>query len=438
MNTMPNDTPSRSPKFSLSAMMFLQYAVWGVWLPVLGQYLHTAPAKGGLGFDWGQIGLIIGLAGSIGAVLGPFLAGQIADRFMNAERYLGILLILGGVVKYFNASVQGYWEFMAMSVLYSVLYSPTLALTNSIAMAHLKNRERDFPIVRTWGTIGWIAASLVFPVVWLMSSVHLDLKSWPPFSGAQHLDAVARLADSLRAAGIVSVAYGVWAIAFLPRTPPTKNPQQPLAFVRAFALLRHPGFLVAALAAVPIAMIHQVYFIRTGSWLEACGFLTSRVLGVMALGQIAEILCMAMLGVFLKRLGYRTVLALGCTAFALRYGLFSLLSPENSGGGSTKAFILLAMLLHGFCYAFFFAAAYVFIDRIAAPDIRHSVQTVFGIMILGVGPSLAVFYNARLDSWSGGKWSTMWAIQAGIGAACALLVAAFFRGPASTSIRAQT
>jgi nucleoside transporter len=435
MHDTTNDTLRSSHKFSLSVMMFLQYAVWGVWLPVIGNYLHEDVAKGGLGFSWAQIGMVVGLAGSIGAVLGPFLAGQVADRFMNAERYLGILLILGGIVKYLNASVHDYTTFLWLSVLYSVLYSPTLALTNSIAMTHLKNRERDFPIVRTWGTIGWIAASLVFPAVWLMHSVHLDFKPWPRFAGSQHLDATARLADSLRAAGIVSVVYGVWAVIFLPRTLPTKNPAQPLAFVKAFALLKHQGFLVATLAAVPIAMIHQVFFLRTGTWLEACGFMTSRVQGVMALGQISEIVCMAGLGVFLKRLGYRTVLALGCTAFALRYGLFALLSPENSLGDTTRMFVLLAMLLHGFCYAFFFAAAYVFIDRIATPDIRHSVQTVFGIMILGVGPSLAVFYNASLDSWTGGKWSTMWAIQAGIGAACALVIAALFRGPSKQNLR---
>src|ERR1051325_7814384 len=156
---------SRSAAPRLSLMMFLQYAVWGVWLPYLATYLTAPVTKGGLGFSGGQMGWILGLAGSIGAVTAPFLAGQIADRFMNAERWLAVLLIAGGVIKFITAGVHDYSTFLLMSVAYSVTYMPTLALTNSIAFSHLGDRERQFPQVRTWGTIGWIVASTAFPLL---------------------------------------------------------------------------------------------------------------------------------------------------------------------------------------------------------------------------------------------------------------------------------
>jgi MFS family permease len=169
----------RRHTFSLSLMMFLQYAVWGVWLPYLANYLMGKTDQGGLGFTGAQVGWILGLAASIGAVSAPFLAGQIADRFINAEKYLALLLISGGIVKFITASVHDYHTFIAVSIIYSVLYMPTLALTNSIAFAHLDRPEKQFPAVRVWGTIGWIIASNAFPLLWLQSNLHLT--KLPPF-----------------------------------------------------------------------------------------------------------------------------------------------------------------------------------------------------------------------------------------------------------------
>src|SRR5215472_5764247 len=110
----------------LSAMMFLQYAVWGFWLPVLGQYLQAPPATGGLGFSGGQVGMILGLAGSIGAVSAPFIAGQVADRYFSTERFLALLLIVGGVIKWVTASQTSYGAWLGLSIANSVVYMPTL------------------------------------------------------------------------------------------------------------------------------------------------------------------------------------------------------------------------------------------------------------------------------------------------------------------------
>jgi len=124
-------------KSRLSLMMFLQYAVWGVWLPVLATYLQSPVAGGGLGFTSGQVGLIIGAAGSIGAVSAPFIAGQFADRYFSTEKFLAVLLVLGGTVKLILSFQDSFTAWLLLATLYSVLYMPTLSLTNSMAFAHL-------------------------------------------------------------------------------------------------------------------------------------------------------------------------------------------------------------------------------------------------------------------------------------------------------------
>ncbi len=418
----------------LSAMMFLQYAVWGVWLPYLALYLQAAPVLmdgvrvgGGLGFTGAEIGWILGLAGSCGAVASPFLAGQIADRFLNAERYLGLMLIAGGAINFALASAETFPVFLALSIAYSVAYMPTLALTNSIAFAHLADPEKEFPRVRVWGTIGWIVASNAFPLLWLQSDLRMTVL--PPFlAGTEKPDAPYLIVDCLRVSGAIAAAYGLFSLLLLPKTKPTRAVEHPLAFARAFGLLRNRGFLVVTLAALPIAMIHQVYFIRTSPFLEDLGFAKAEIGPVMSIGQVSEIAVLAVLGYFLLRLGYRGTLVAGCLAFAARYAIFAAGTPE------TRAAVTAAMALHGLCYGFFFAGSYVYVERVAPADIRHSAQTVFAIIILGLGPILAGLYNEWLDDLvrpaeAGGAtaWSSLWWVQSGIAAACALFVAAFFR-----------
>lgn len=428
---------SRGTISALSGMMFLQYAIWGVWLPYLANYLDGPAAEGGLGLTGGQIGWILGLAGSIGALTAPFLGGQIADRFISAEKYLGLLLIAGGVVKYFTASAQTFESFLVLSIVYSVLYMPTLALTNSIAFAHLSDAERQFPRVRVWGTIGWIIASNAFPLIWLQSNLSF---TWlPPFlAGVDHPDSLPRIADALRVSGVAAVLYGVWAMVFLPRTPPSRDAENPFAFMEAFAMLRHRGFLVVTLVALPISMIHQVYFIRTGPFLESIGFIKAHIGPVMSIGQVSEIFFLAILGWLIARLGFKGVLALGCAAYVARFAIFAIGTEE------TRAIVAAANALHGLCYGCFFAGAYIYVDRVSPTDIRHSAQTVFGIIILGLGPVFAGFYNAWFDQYTitapdGGtvqSYPQIWWAQAVIAAASMLIVLLFFKpGVAGASMR---
>ena len=218
MTTATAATPlDGGPKIRLGIMMFLQYAVWGVWLPVLAIYLMASKGDGGLGFSVGDVGWILGVAAASGALTAPFIAGQIADRFLNAEIALGALLLIGGVFNIGLAYVTDFTPFLLLSVAYSICYMPTIALTNSICFANLTDPDTAFPRVRVWGTIGWIVASTLFGLLYLNTNISLTWMPWF-FQGDPKPEATTLIANALIFSGIISMAYGLYAMIALPRT----------------------------------------------------------------------------------------------------------------------------------------------------------------------------------------------------------------------------
>ena len=293
---------SKSKSTRLSGMMFLQYAIWGAWLPVTARYLSATIEEGGLGFSGSQIGMILGLAGSIGAIASPFIAGQIADRYFNTEKVLAFLVIAGGIIKWITALQTGYIEWLILSIIYSVLYMPTLALSNSITFSHINNQENDFPRIRVWGTIGWIASSWLFPMIWLQTN--LEFQILPPFVvGNEVLNVTGRLADALKFSGIISIVYGMYCF-LLPQTPPKKDAIENLAFKKAFQLFRLPSFSILVISSLLVSIIHQIYFLQAGPFLSHIGILDSQIGPAMTIGQFAEIVTMAYLGMFLILVGF--------------------------------------------------------------------------------------------------------------------------------------
>ena len=408
----------------LSLMMFLQYAVWGAWLPLAARYLTAPVTEGGLGFTGTQMGVILGLAGSIGAVASPFIAGQFADRHFSSERFLAFLLLVGGAVKWVTASQTGFGPWLWLSIAYSVVYMPTLALSNSMAFANLTDRDRQFPKVRVWGTIGWIAASWIFPMIYLQQN--LSFQWMPPFFvGAELPNVTARLADSLRFSAIISWGYALFCLT-LPHTPPKRDAVEKLAFAKAFRLLREPSFAVLVAASLPISVIHQIYFLQTPPFLSHLGLLDSQIGPAMTIGQFSEILIMAGLGFMLTRFGFRRVITLGALAYFVRYTVWSF--PE----AIPVEVLVASQALHGVCYACFFAAAYIYTDRVAPADVRHSAQTVFGILILGGGPVIGGLLSGWLqDTYAAGgggvDYGALWRVVSLIGLAAALFFYLAFR-----------
>lgn len=412
----------------LSLMMFLQYAVWGAWLPVAARYLSAPVADGGLGFSGAQIGMILGLAGSIGAVASPFIAGQLADRYFSTERFLAVLLLVGGVIKWVTASQTSYDAWLWLSIAYSVVYMPTLALSNSMAMVNLAHPDRQFPAVRVWGTIGWIAVSWTFPMIYLQQDLALG---WmPPFlTGPELPNVTARLADALRFSAIISWGYAAFCL-FLPHTPPRKDAVEPLAFAKAFGLLRHRSFAVLVAASLPISIIHQIYFLQTPPFLSSLGLADSQIGPAMSIGQFSEIAIMAVLGLVLARLGFRTIITIGAMAYFVRYGIWSMTDLP-------VPVLVASQLLHGVCYACFFAAAFLYTDRVAPADVRHSAQTVFGILILGGGPVIGGWLSGVLQAQftTAGvvAYGSLWQVVSLIGLATAVLFWGLFREDRTTA-----
>ena len=402
--------------------MFLQYALWGAWLPVTARYLSASVAEGGLGFTGSQIGMTLGLAGSIGAVMAPFIAGQIADRYFSTERILAFLVTAGGVVKWITSYQTEYNAWLFLSIIYSVLYMPTLALSNSITFSHIDDQENDFPKIRIWGTIGWIVASWVFPMIWLQTN--LNFQWMPPFIvGAEVPNVTSRLADALKFSGLISITYGAFCF-LLPHTPPKKDATEKLAFKKAFKLFRFSSFTTLVIASLAVSVIHQIYFLQTGPFLSHIGILDSQIGPAMTIGQFAEILTMAYLGFFLKRLGFKKVITIGVAAYFMRYAIF--------GTESFPVWVIVAsQAFHGFCYAFFFAAAFIYVDKLADEDVRHSAQTVFGIIILGGGPVIGGWLSGYLQNIYTVEnifnYSNFWYAVSAIGLATMVFFYAFFR-----------
>ena len=402
--------------------MFLQYALWGAWLPLTARYLSASVAEGGLGFTGSQIGMTLGLAGSIGAVMAPFIAGQIADRYFSTERILAFLVTAGGVVKWITSYQTEYSAWLVLSIIYSVLYMPTLALSNSITFSHIDDQENDFPKIRIWGTIGWIVASWVFPMIWLQTN--LNFQWMPPFIvGAEVSNVTSRLADALKFSGLISITYGAFCF-LLPHTPPKKDATEKLAFKKAFKLFRFSSFTTLVIASLAVSVIHQIYFLQTGPFLSHLGILDSQIGPAMTIGQFAEILTMAYLGFFLKRLGFKKVITIGVAAYFMRYAIF--------GTESFPVWVIVAsQAFHGFCYAFFFAAAFIYVDKLADEDVRHSAQTVFGIIILGGGPVIGGWLSGYLQNIYTVEnifnYSNFWYTVSAIGLATMVFFYALFR-----------
>ena len=144
------------------------------------------------------------------------------------------------------------------------------------------------------------------------------------------------------------------------------------------------------IASLAVSIIHQIYFLQTGPFLSSIGILDSQIGPAMTIGQFAEIITMAFLGYFLKDLGFKNVISIGIVAYCLRYGIFGTVELP-------LWIMVISQALHGICYAFFFAAAYIYVDRIADEDVRHSAQTVFGIIILGGGPVIGGWLSGYLQ-----------------------------------------
>ena len=384
---MSSDTSSAKPlssglNFQLSTMMFLQYAIWGAWLPLLWTFL-----SGHRDFTPSQIGNMFAI-GAVGAIVAPFIAGQIADRWFNTEKFLGISHILGGILVWQLASLESYKSFLVFSLLYSLIYSPTLSLTNSLAFHHLPDRDRDFGKIRVWGTIGWIVVGIGIGQWLLHQHTPIGLEA-EAVSAAQ----AAGMADAFKLSGLLGIVMGIFCF-FLPSTPPAKE-EKKSAIGGALDAIRLQPLLTLFLIAVPISCVHQFYFVHTAPFLgqfqnQAEGFIdiVNKIVGVgggglMTIGQMAEIGVLAMIPLFAKKYSRKALLCVGIAAYALRMFLFAY-GPNFPETLQLPA-IILGIAMHGLCFGCFIFVAFMVVDEECAADVRASAQSLFNLVIVGIG-----------------------------------------------------
>lgn len=393
-----------SAKARLGIMMFLQYAIWGAWAPVLSAYLIND-----LGYSGFQVGVIYALL-PLATILSPFIGGQLADRYFSSEKVIAFLQFTGGVLLLVVSRVTDYNAMVILMLVYCLLYAPTLALTNSIAMINLEDSEKEFGQIRVWGTLGWIAAGLL---LWGWRSLAQE-SAFPIVAG-----------DTLFLAGLMSIVMGIQSFS-LPHTPPQKEGVNPWAFLEALKMLRVKDFAVFVGITFVVATELEFYYILTAPFLvsDQIGVSNANVPAVMTVAQIAEIFVMAfLLSYFLKRYGMRKTLAIGVIAWPIRYVIFAI--------GSPPWLVIASLALHGFCYVFFFVAAFIYVDNVAPTDIRASAQSLIAIVALGLGRFLGSLFAGWIKTvFTTGtetNWTGVFLVPCALTVVCAIAFLIFFR-----------
>jgi nucleoside transporter len=393
-----------SSKTRFGLMMFLQYAIWGAWAPVLSAYLLDD-----LGFTGTQVGAVFALL-PLATIISPFIGGQLADRYFSSEKLIAFFQLSGGIVLLVLSRITDYNIMMLMMFLYCLLYAPTLALTNSIAMINMKDSEKEFGQIRVWGTIGWIAAGLLL-------------------TGWRHLGtntpAIILQGDTLFLAGILSIIMGIQSFS-LPHTPPQKEGVKPWAFLESLKMLKDKNFVIFVCITFIVATELEFYYILTAPFLmsDKIGISGTWIPAVMTVAQLAEIFVMSfLLSRFLKKYGMRNTLAIGAIAWPIRYIIFAIGSP---------AWLVVASLsLHGFCYVFFFVAAFIYVDKVAPADIRASAQSLIAIIALGFGRFLGSLFAGKIkDLFTVNEvinWTNVFLVPCVLTVLCALAFILFFR-----------
>ncbi|PYR61486.1 MAG: MFS transporter [Acidobacteria bacterium] len=387
----------------LGAMMFLQYVIWGAWYVTLNTYLTRT-----LGFSGTQAGAVFGTT-AVASLVSPFFVGLVADRFFATERVLAVLYALGAVFILLVTQVTGFSAVYGLLLAFCLCYFPTIALTNSITMQQVRDPGRDFPPIRTMGTIGWIVINLVVGFM----RVEADRT---PF---------------VLAAGACLIMCG-FSLMALPHTPPPARGQQVtvrgVLGLDALAMMKDRPYFVFVIASILACIPLTFYYSFTNPYLNDVGVVNAA--GKMTLGQFSEVVMMLLMPVVFRAINVRKILLLGLFAWALRYVL---LAFGNPGPGVWMFYV--AIIVHGVCYDFFFVTGQLYTDQQAPAHLRSTAQGFITFVTYGVGMLAgSLLSGGALDYFStqsGGvvvrNWQSFWLSSAAMSFAIMLLVFFFFR-----------
>ena len=347
----------------LCIMMFLQFFVWGAWYVTAPNFLTT------IGFDGNDIGWTYAV-GPIAGIIAPLFVGMVADRFMAAQKVLGFMHLLGGGLMFFattQMTESGSPDTInIIFFLYMLTYYPTLALSNTVAMKNMTDSEKEFPKIRVFGTLGWIAAGFALTFLAFEKNINMFYMT----SAAAVL------------LGIISFA--------LPNTPANSESEATigqLLGLDALALLKDKAYMIfmisSILICIPLAFYYQIAS-RVVEMVELPTGIT------MASGQVSEVFFMLCIPFFFARLGVKKMLGVGMAVWALRYALFAIGAPSQ-----TSSLIILGVVVHGICYDFFFVTGQIYTDQKAPEPIRAQAQGLLVMLTLGVG----MFIGAKVAGY---------------------------------------
>jgi nucleoside transporter len=391
----------------LSAMMFMQFFIWGGWFVTLGTFMSNNLAATGADLSMAYS------TQSWGAIIAPFFVGLIADRFFNAERVLAVLHIIGALLMFAMYQSSDVSEFYPYVLGYMIVFMPTLALVNSVSFAQLSNPSAQFGKIRVWGTVGWIVAGLVISYVF----------SWDSQANIES----GFLANTFLMCSAVSLLLGIYCFT-LPSTPPTgrgkKVAMRDILGLDALSLLKQRNFFVFFVSSVLICIPLAFYYQNANPFLTEIG--VENATGKMTIGQMSEVLFMLALPIFLNRFGIKITLLIGMFAWALRYAFFAY------GNADEGMFLLLiGIALHGICYDFFFVSGQIYTDQKAGKDVKSAAQGLITLATYGVGMLIGFWLAGKVtDSYAmeaGHNWTDIWLFPAVFAAVVMILFAVLFK-----------
>jgi len=378
----------------LSIMMLLQYFIWGAWYVTMGTYMTVFLHSSGV-----QIGAAYS-ALAIATMISPFFVGMVADRYFAAQRIMGVLHILGGVLLFLATQIADNSLFYWIIVLYSLLYMPTIALSNSIAFQQMTDPGKQFPWIRVFGTVGWIIAGLMIGAL-----------------------AIEKTPSTFYMAAIASLLLGVISFA-LPNTPPKGKSTESAIGTEAFVLFKSKSYLIFFVAAILVCIPLSFYYGFANVFLNDLGMESAA--SKMILGQISEAVFILAIPFLFNSIGVKKILMLGMVAWILRYVCFAF------GNLDTNLWMLYAgIILHGVCYDFFFVTGYMYTEKKAGEKIKNAAQGLFTFATYGLGMFIGTWFSGfATDHYTiDGKhlWENIWLVPAYIAAAVLIYFILFFK-----------
>ncbi|MBT8292254.1 MAG: MFS transporter [Eudoraea sp.] len=400
---------NRIIQVQLSAMMFLEFFIWGSWFVTMGIYLPNS-----LGASDPEIAMAYSTQ-SWGAIIAPFIIGLIADRYFNAERILGVLHLVGAFLMVKLAYATSFSAFYPYILGYMIIYMPTLALVNSVSFNQMDDPAKQFSLVRVFGTAGWIIAGLAISYLFHWDSAEGVTKGY--------------LKNTFLMTAFASGILGFFSFT-LPKTPPSITGRKRIRIadiigLEALKLLKDRNFFVFFLASVFICIPLAFYYQHAGQFLGEIG--VSNPAGKMTIGQISEILFLLLLPFFFKRFGFKKTMIVAMSAWTIRYICFA-----YGNAGEFSFLLLLGIALHGICYDFFFVSGQIYTDSKAGQQYKSAAQGMITLATYGVGMLIGFWVAGRITDYFtlediSHNWERIWLFPAAFALVVSVLFAFLFK-----------